>query len=97
VGTVLGVLLVVVELAVGAAAVAGDVGHQRVPREVDVHVVARGRLRRGQPDGALEAALADARLDVVPDVLDAQTAAVDGLEKVRGELLVGGKRRLDLG
>ena len=89
---VLRVLLVVVQLAVGAGPIAGDVRHQRVPREADVHVIARRRVA-SEPDGALETAFAEPRLDVVPDVLDAQAPPVDRLEQVRGELLVRGKRR----
>ena len=94
---VLGVLLVVVELAVGPAPVAGHVRHQRVPGEVDVHVVARRRLRRREAHRALETALADAGLDVMANVLDAQSAPVDRLQQVGGELLVRGKWRPGLG
>ena len=90
--TVLRLLVIVVELAVGAGAVRGDEREQRIPREAEVHVVPRRRVA-GEADGALEAALAQARLDMVADVLDAQPGPVDRLEQVRGELLVGRKRR----
>ena len=89
---VLRLVVVVVQLAVRTRAVGGDEGQQRVPRVADVHVVARRRLA-GEPDRALEAALAEAGLEVVADVLDAEPGGVDRLEQVGGELLVRRERR----
>ena len=89
---VLRLVVVVVELAVGARPVRRDERQQRVPGVADVHVVARRRVA-GQPHGALEAALAEPGLEVMPDVLDAEPDAVDRLEEVGGELLVRGEGR----
>ena len=90
---VLGFIVVVVQLAIGARTVGGDEGEQRVPREAEVHVVAGWGLA-GKPDGALEAPLSQARLDVMAHILDAQPGPVERLQHVGRELLVGGKRRL---
>src|SRR4029077_709626 len=89
---VLRLLVVVVQLAVGAGAVRRHVREERVPQEAHVHVIAR-RLRRREAYGALEPALADAGFDVVADVVNDEPGSVDGLEQVGCELLVRGERR----
>ncbi len=88
-GAVLGLLVVVVEVAVGAGTVGGDVGEQGIPDEAEMDVVARRGLPGREPHGALEAALTDRRLEVVAHVLDEEAGLVDGLDQVGGQLLVG--------
>src|SRR6202011_3600376 len=90
--TVLRLFIVVVQLAVGPRSIGGDEGEQSVPDEAQVDVIARRRVTP-EPDGALEAPLAETRLHMVANILDGETHAVDGLEQVRGEFLVRGERR----
>jgi hypothetical protein len=85
--TVLGFVVVVVELAIRAGSVGGDEGQEGIPCVAHMDVISR-RWFPGEPHGAFETPLAQPGFEMVAHVLDAEAGCVDRLEQVGGELLV---------